>query len=176
MAANVGCGGFGQGRSHSSVLLLRKSLHFAFTTQSAFETKIFEISKPTPPGTYQTHGCRSHTRFPHFLGLTFLGFFAGRIFKVPSGRARWLKYFHHPICSCQLWFFQLFPKRQLRNLRTATYVFSTTFPHIGAFASRSALGFISPPGPMSRVATIQGMVGRLCKCRLHWARPDRSRF
>lgn len=94
--------------------------------------------------------------FP-FFGLIFLGFFAGRIFKVPAEGLAWLNIFIIYFALPAL-FFQLISKTPIEELANWTYVFSTSFSTYCAFALAFCMGIYVTKGNVA-VATIQGMVG-----------------
>lgn len=94
--------------------------------------------------------------FP-FFGLIFLGFFAGRIFKVPAEGLAWLNIFIIYFALPAL-FFQLISKTPIEELANWTYVFSTSFSTYCAFALAFCIGIYITRGNVA-VATIQGMVG-----------------
>ncbi len=94
--------------------------------------------------------------FP-FFGLIFLGFFAGRIFKVPAEGLAWLNIFIIYFALPAL-FFQLISKTPIEQLANWTYVFSTSFSTYCAFALAFCIGIYVTKGNVA-IATIQGMVG-----------------
>lgn len=94
--------------------------------------------------------------FP-FFGLIFLGFFAGRIFKVPAEGLAWLNIFIIYFALPAL-FFQLISKTPIEELANWAYVFSTSFSTYCAFALAFCIGIYITRGNVA-VATIQGMVG-----------------
>ncbi len=94
--------------------------------------------------------------FP-FFGLIFLGFFAGRIFKVPAEGLAWLNIFIIYFALPAL-FFQLISQTPIEQLANWTYVFSTSFSTYCAFALAFCIGIYVTRGNVA-IATIQGMVG-----------------
>jgi predicted permease len=94
--------------------------------------------------------------FP-FFGLIFLGFFAGRIFRVPAEGLAWLNIFIIYFALPAL-FFQLISQTPIEQLANWTYVFSTSFSTYCAFALAFCIGIYVTRGNVA-VATIQGMVG-----------------
>lgn len=94
--------------------------------------------------------------FP-FFGLIFLGFFAGRVFKVPAEGLAWLNIFIIYFALPAL-FFQLISKTPIEQLANWTYVFSTSFSTYCAFALAFCIGIYVTKGNVA-IATIQGMVG-----------------
>lgn len=94
--------------------------------------------------------------FP-FFGLIFLGFFAGRIFKVPAEGLAWLNIFIIYFALPAL-FFQLISQTPIEELANWAYVFSTSFSTYCAFALAFCIGIYVTKGNIA-IATIQGMVG-----------------
>lgn len=94
--------------------------------------------------------------FP-FFGLIFLGFFAGKIFKLPAEGLGWLNifiiYFALPAM-----FFQLISKTPIEELANWAFVFSTSFSTYCAFALAFCIGIFVTRGNVA-IATIHGMVG-----------------
>ncbi|MEH6727468.1 MAG: AEC family transporter, partial [Hyphomicrobiales bacterium] len=123
-------------------------------TQSAFD----EIScqQHTPPEINTDMLQVATLAFP-FFGLIFLGFFAGRIFKVPAEGLAWLNIFIIYFALPAL-FFQLISKTPIEQLANWTYVFSTSFSTYCAFALAFCIGIYVTKGNVA-IATIQGMVG-----------------
>ncbi|MBL4646809.1 MAG: AEC family transporter [Rhizobiales bacterium] len=94
--------------------------------------------------------------FP-FFGLIFLGFFAGKFFKVPVEGLAWLSIFIIYFALPAL-FFQLISKTPIEELANWAFVLSTSFSTYTAFALAFCIGIVVTRGNVA-VATIQGMIG-----------------
>ncbi len=94
--------------------------------------------------------------FP-FFGLIFLGFFAGKIFKVPPEGLAWLNIFIIYFALPAL-FYQLISRTPIEELANWAFVFSTSFSTYVAFALAFCIGIYLTRGDVA-LATIQGLVG-----------------
>lgn len=92
-----------------------------------------------------------------FFGLIFLGFLAGKVFKVPEEGLGWLNvfiiYFALPAM-----FFQIISQTPIDELANWSFVFSTAFATYCAFAIAFCIGAVLTRGDVA-VSTIMGMVG-----------------
>ncbi len=110
--------------------------------------------------------------FP-FFGLILLGFFSGKIAKVPEEGMRWMNFFIVYIAVPALFFklMSVTPFEQFGNWR---FILTTTICTYVAFVFSFGIGLIASKGNV-REATIQGNLGPIRTWDI-WARALRLRL
>src|SRR5687768_1091756 len=92
-----------------------------------------------------------------FFGLIFLGYLAGKIWRLEEGGLAWLNIFVIYFALPAL-FFQLISKTPIDQLANGRFVFATTLATYSAFALAFAFAMVRNSGDIA-AATVQAMVG-----------------